>query len=64
MLLNGRTQNKINFEGVGESEFVNDIRTGIIPVISEGDSEEVKECKRRFIRKKLSSLRSMHQSFN
>jgi len=51
----------MEFRGIGMSEYVTDFKVGIIPIIKEDDSEEIKQKKRLFIRKKLGGIRRVHQ---
>lgn len=54
--VNGKTQ---FFDGIGESPFVEDGQLGVIPVITENDSDEMKQLKNSYIRMRLKSIRSI-----
>ncbi len=48
------------FRGIGESDYVTDLAIGVVPVIHEEDSDEVKRLKRNYVRRKLGGMRTLH----
>jgi hypothetical protein len=53
---------KLLFRGIGESDFITDFAIGVIPVIHEEDSEEIKRLKHHYIRRKLGGMRALHMT--